>query len=91
MLWIYFDASALIKRYSQETGTPLINEAFQRLSPRQMTCSLLGVLEIISILVRKETMADSIKYSSNKQWQNSKLNVLIVRSSWPLLKQLIAV
>src|SRR4051812_41037101 len=52
-LWIYFDASALIKRYSQETGTPLINEAFQRLSPRQMTCSLLGILEIISILVRK--------------------------------------
>jgi predicted nucleic acid-binding protein len=53
MLWIYFDASALIKRYSQESGTQLINEAFQRLSPRQMTCSLLGVLEIVSILVRK--------------------------------------
>ena len=53
MLWIYFDASALIKRYSQESGTQLINEAFQRLSRHQMTCSLLGVLEMVSILVRK--------------------------------------
>jgi predicted nucleic acid-binding protein len=53
MLWIYFDASALIKRFSQETGTQLVNEAFHHLSPRQMTCSLLGVLEIVSILVRK--------------------------------------
>ncbi len=53
MLWIYFDASALIKRYSQETGTQLINETFSRLTQRRMTCSLLGVLEIFSILVRK--------------------------------------
>jgi len=29
MHWIYFDASALIKRYSQETGTPLVNEVFR--------------------------------------------------------------
>jgi predicted nucleic acid-binding protein len=53
VLWVYFDASALIKRYSQEPGTPQVNELFDRLSPEQMTCSVLGILEIISILVRK--------------------------------------
>ena len=51
--WAYFDASALIKRYSLEVGTPLVNEAFRRLYPNQMTCATLGILEIVSILVRK--------------------------------------
>ncbi|MFQ5796170.1 MAG: type II toxin-antitoxin system VapC family toxin [Candidatus Bipolaricaulia bacterium] len=53
MLRVYFDASALIKRYSQETGTSLINEVFHRIPPAQMTCSTLGILETVSILVRK--------------------------------------
>ncbi len=53
MQWIYFDASTLIKRYSQESGTSLLNEAFHRVPLNRMTCSTLGILEIISILVRK--------------------------------------
>jgi len=53
MQWVYFDASALIKRYSQETGTPLVNEVFRSLPRSRMTCSILGILEIVSILVRK--------------------------------------
>ena len=53
MQWLYFDASALIKRYSQETGTPLVNEVFRLLPRSRMTCSTLGILEIVSILVRK--------------------------------------
>ena len=53
MHWIYFDASALIKRYSQETGTPLVNEVFRLLPRSRMTCSTLGILEIVSVLVRK--------------------------------------
>jgi predicted nucleic acid-binding protein len=53
MQWIYFDASALIKRYSQETGTPLVNEVFRLLPRSRMTCSTLGILEIVSVLVRK--------------------------------------
>ncbi len=81
MLWIYFDASALIKRYSQESGTQLINEAFQRLSPHQMTCSLLGVLGWSPFSYAKETMEGSIKYSSNRQWSNSKLKLSIVKNS----------
>lgn len=53
MLRIYFDASALVKRYTQETGTALVNEVFRLLSPNQMTCATLGVVEIIATLVRK--------------------------------------
>ncbi len=50
---IYFDASALVKRYSEETGTPLLDELFHHVKPSQMICSTLGILEIISVLVRK--------------------------------------
>lgn len=53
MQWIYFDASALIKRYSQESGTALVNEAFRHVPPTRMTCSTLGILETVSALVRK--------------------------------------
>ena len=53
MLWIYFDASTLVKRYAPEVGTPLVNELFRRVSLKRMTCSTLGVLEIVSILTRK--------------------------------------
>ncbi len=52
-MWVYFDASALVKRYSSEVGVTLINEIFQQISRNQMTCSTIGVLEMISILVRK--------------------------------------
>ena len=51
--WIYFDASALIKRYAPEAGTPLINTAFDQVYPAHMTCATLGLLEVVSILVRK--------------------------------------
>jgi predicted nucleic acid-binding protein len=53
VLWIYFDASALVKRYSSEDGTELVNELFHRLPVEQMTCAVIGILEIISVLVRK--------------------------------------
>jgi len=29
-MWVYFDASVLIKRYSMEVGTSLVNELFRR-------------------------------------------------------------
>lgn len=53
MVWVYFDASALVKRYSTEEGTSLVNELFNRLSMDQMMCASIGVLEIVSVLVRK--------------------------------------
>lgn len=53
MVWVYFDASVLVKRYSSEDGTELVNELFRQLPIEQMTCAMIGVLEIISVLVRK--------------------------------------
>ena len=53
MVWVYFDASALAKRYAAEPGTPAVNELFRLVPAGKMQCSLLGMLEIISILVRK--------------------------------------
>jgi predicted nucleic acid-binding protein len=49
----YLDASALIKRYSSEPGSSLVNELFQYVPPGELTCATIGVLEIVSILVRK--------------------------------------
>lgn len=54
MLWIYFDASALIKRFTVETGTDQINEVFRHIPTSQMACSKLGILEIVSVLIRKK-------------------------------------
>jgi predicted nucleic acid-binding protein len=54
VVWVYFDASALVKRYSSEDGTELVNELFQQLPVEQMTCAVIGVLEIISVLTRKK-------------------------------------
>lgn len=53
MVWVYFDASALVKRYSVEEGTELVNELFRQLPTTQMTCAMIGILEIVSVLVRK--------------------------------------
>lgn len=52
--WVYFDASALIKRYSPEVGTPIVNALFERTYPGQMTCATLGVLEVVASLTRKQ-------------------------------------
>ena len=51
--WAYFDASALIKRYTQESGTPVVNEVFRLAPADRRICLSLGLLEVISILVRK--------------------------------------
>ncbi len=55
MRWMaYFDASALIKRYSPETGTPWVNEAFVRIPLREMAMFVVSLSEVVSILVRKK-------------------------------------
>lgn len=54
MAWrIYFDASALVKRYSLEPGTALVNEVFRLIPAERMLCATLGMLEVASILLRK--------------------------------------
>ena len=52
--WVaYFDASALVKRYAIELGTPLINEIFRLLPPASRACSVINLAEVTSVLVRK--------------------------------------
>lgn len=53
MLHIFFDTSALIKRYTPEIGSELIDNVFQQIAFEQVSCSMLGVTEIVSVLVRK--------------------------------------
>lgn len=52
-MWAYFDASALVKRYVSEDGTAVVNELFELVPVEQMTCAMIGILEVISVLVRK--------------------------------------
>lgn len=52
MLFHYFDACALAKRFTQEQGTEVVNELFFLAPRRQMTCLVIGLLEVTSILVR---------------------------------------
>ena len=53
MNYFWLDASALVKRYVTETGTPLVNYFFTHVPLQQMFCLLEGVGEIISIFVRR--------------------------------------
>ncbi len=50
---IFFDASGLIKRYSSERGANLVDEIFNLSPTERMACSYLGILEVISILIRQ--------------------------------------
>ncbi|MEP7341144.1 MAG: type II toxin-antitoxin system VapC family toxin [Acidobacteriota bacterium] len=50
---IYFDASALAKRYAPESGGALVDEVFRLVPAERFNCLLLGVLEVVSILIRK--------------------------------------
>ncbi|MDE0088831.1 MAG: type II toxin-antitoxin system VapC family toxin [Candidatus Poribacteria bacterium] len=52
MNFFWLDASAGIKRYVVEGGSPLINHLFARVPLDKMFCLLEGVGEIISIIVR---------------------------------------
>lgn len=53
MVWVFFDASALAKRYAPEAGSDFINELFLSFPLAQMQISTIGISEIISVLVRK--------------------------------------
>lgn len=49
----YFDASALVKRYSEERGTQLVNEVFRLLPNSARACSVITLAEVTAVLVRK--------------------------------------
>ena len=51
--FIYWDASALVKRYAPESGTPAVNRIFSEVPPERMLALGLAVGEVVSIFVRK--------------------------------------
>lgn len=52
------DASALVKRYAIETGTPLLNHLFAQASPTRLLCLTLGAAEVAAALARKRNRGD---------------------------------
>lgn len=54
MYYYYFDASGLVKRYTQETGSHIINYLFTNVPLNRMTCLILGVVEMYWVCVRKK-------------------------------------
>lgn len=54
MYYFYFDASALVKRYTQETGSDRINFLFNNVPLNRMMCLIIGIVELFWICVRKK-------------------------------------
>jgi len=54
MYHFYFDASALVKRYTQEIGSDRINFLFINVPLNRLMCLILGVVELFWICVRKK-------------------------------------
>src|SRR4051812_34119888 len=52
MLFAFFDASALAKRYVSEPGTPEVNHLFGRVPADRMIVLNVGLAEVVSLLVR---------------------------------------
>ena len=53
MALLFWDASALVKRYAPETGSDAVDLVFSRASPHSMGSTVWGYAEAFSILVRK--------------------------------------
>ncbi|MDE0315771.1 MAG: type II toxin-antitoxin system VapC family toxin [Candidatus Poribacteria bacterium] len=53
MYYFYFDASALVKRYTDEVGSDEIDFIFANVPLVHMQCLILGAVEVLWICVRK--------------------------------------
>ena len=53
MYYFYFDASALVKRYTDELGSDEIDFLFANAPLDRMQCLILGAVEVLWICVRK--------------------------------------
>ena len=53
MYYFYFDASGLVKRYTEEIGSDKIDFLFQNVPLNRLMCLAIGVAEVFSICVRK--------------------------------------
>lgn len=52
-LHVFFDTSAVLKRYAPEQGSQIVNTLFDAVPIAYMTCATVTILELYSVLVRK--------------------------------------
>lgn len=57
-MYLYFDASALIKRYVAEPGRAVVNELFYLVPFERLYLNYWTVTEMVSVLVRKRNRGD---------------------------------
>ncbi len=53
MYYFYFDASALVKRYTEETGSDKVDYLFGNIPLNRLKCLTIGAAEVFWICVRK--------------------------------------
>jgi uncharacterized protein len=58
MLFVLWDASALVKRYVPETGSDVVSELFARVPSIQMVTTFVGYAEAHAVLVRKRNRGE---------------------------------
>jgi len=60
MFWFFFDTSAIVKRYHQESGSEIVDRIFEGILKKQSKAilSTLAVLEFTSALRRKVTTGE---------------------------------
>lgn len=98
MNYFFFDASALVKRYSSEPGTAAVNHLIDRLlivAPQRLIVPQLGVAEVISVLNRRRnkgqitdsafTRASSSVLSESKLIFVAPIGLDVVPRSIPLI------
>ena len=57
MYYFYFDASGLVKRYTEEVGSDKVDFLFQNVPLNRLMCLAIGVAEVFSVCVRKKNDA----------------------------------
>ena len=62
MYYFYFDASALVKRYTEETGSDKVDYLFVNVPLNQLKCLTIGAAEVFWICVRKKNDGRIIPY-----------------------------
>ena len=72
----YLDASALAKRYVVEQGTLVMNHLFRRVTRHDMMCLTLGILEVISIFVRKKNASAVLHTAFNQAMTDFRSEVI---------------
>lgn len=65
---VFFDASALAKRYSSEKGTSLVNDIFRSVPRTSIACSVVGIAESYRSWSAREMTADWRKIFSGQLW-----------------------